>query len=133
MQENQNENPQQITISVEKNEYSMAPGSITEIKLRIQNQGENSDYFEIGIRGIPSNWVILRDQVIQLAPGEEKEISLSIQLPPPPQTQAGIYSIKVVAISQSDPKQMAQAEINLRVAVFESRGRISVMMDAVNM
>ena len=131
MQEDQNENSQQITISKEKDEYSIVPGSITEIVLRIQNQGENTDYFEIGIRGIPSNWVTLREQVAQLAPKEEREITLTVQPPPPPQTQAGIFPIKVVAISQADPKQMAQAEINLRVAVFESRGRIGVMMEAV--
>jgi len=131
MSETQSENPQQISIKIEKDEYSMVPGSITEITLRIQNLAENPDYFEIGIRGIPAYWVTLSEQVLQIEPGEEREITLTIQPPPPPKTQAGIYSIKVVAISQSDPKQIAQADINLRIAVFESRGRIGVMMEAI--
>jgi hypothetical protein len=131
MQDNQNETAQQIMLTIEKDEYSMIPGSTTEIVLRIQNKGENPDYFEIGVRGIPANWVKLQEQVVQLAPEEEREITLTVQPPPPPQTQAGIYPVKVVVVSQADSKQMAQAEINLRVAVYESRGRIGVMMEAV--
>ena len=131
MQEDQNENPQQITISIEKDEYSIVPGSISEIVLQIQNQGDNPDYLEIGIRGIPSTWVTLQEQVIQLAPGEERGITLTVQPPPPPQTQAGIFPVKIVVTSQANPRQTAQAEIILRVAVFESRGRIGVMMETV--
>ncbi len=128
---NQEENPQIIIVSVEQKEYSIVPGSSTHIALRLHNQGEKPDYFEVGIRGIPANWVALSTQVLQLAPGEESEITLTIQPPPPPQIQAGFHLAKVVVTSQSEPSQMAQVDITLRVAVFESRGRIGVMMDSV--
>jgi hypothetical protein len=131
MQPNQNESSEQILLQIEKSEYSLMPGGVTEIVLRIQNQGKNRDYFEIGVRGIPSSWVTLREPVIQLEPGEDKAITLTIQLPPPPQTQAGVYPMLIVAASQSDPNQKAEAEITLRVTVFESRGRIGVLMESL--
>jgi hypothetical protein len=131
MQENQEKNPQFITIDVEPKEYSIVPGGSTDITLRLHNQGENPDYFEIGLRGIPASWATLSTQVVQLAPDEEREITLTIQPPPPPQTRAGIQPLRVVVASQSEPSQMAEVEISLRVAVFESRGRIGVMMESV--
>ena len=131
MEENKRENPQTITISTEKNEYAMVPGVSTDILLNLTNSGENQEYYEIGIRGIPTSWVKLSDQVVNLASGEEKSITLTIQLPPPPQSQAGIYPVKVVATSQADPRQMAEVDLSLHVAVFESSGRIGVMMESI--
>ena len=131
LQEDPNKISPKILIRAEQNEYSMVPGSSTGILLHLVNQGENQDYFEIGIRGIPASWTTLSDQVVQLAPGEEREITLTIQLPPPPQTQAGVHPVIVVAVSQADPRQIAQVEIPLHVAVFESRGRIGVMLESV--
>lgn len=128
---NQDTNPQLITISAEEQEYSIVPGRSTEIALRLQNHGESQDYFEIGVRGIPISWVMLSEQVVQLAAGEERKITLNIQTPPPPQTEVGVHSMKVVAISQTDPKRMAQLDISLRVAVFEARGRIGVMLESI--
>jgi hypothetical protein len=131
MQENQEPNPQRINLTIEQNEFSIVPGSSTDIALKLHNQGETTDYFEIGTRGIPASWVTLSVQVVQLAPDEERDVTLTIQPPPPPQTEAGIYPLKVVVTSQSEPSQTASAEITLRVAVFESRGRIGVMMESV--
>lgn len=131
MQENQEENPQQISIDAEQTEYSLAPGSRIDIQVTIQNQGQSLDYFEIGIRGIPTSWVTLSSQVVELAPEEQREITLTIQPPPPPQTQAGIYPLKLVVNSQTDPKQSSQIDLTLRIAVFENRGRIGVMMESV--
>jgi hypothetical protein len=131
MQENPGDNPPIITISVEENEYAIVPGGSTDITLKLHNQGENPDYFEIGTRGIPASWATVSTQVVQLAPDDEQEITLTIQPPQPPQTQAGNYPVKVVVTSQSDPDQRAEIDITLRVAVFESRGRIGVMMESV--
>jgi len=131
MEENPNVEPTIITIRTDKNEFPMVPGVSTVVSIQLANSGGNQDYFEIGVRGIPASWVKLSEQVVLLAPGEEKEVTLTIQLPPPPQSQAGIYPVKIVVSSQSDPKQAAETDISLHVAVFESSGRIGVMMESV--
>jgi hypothetical protein len=131
MSEENNENKAWITLDCEHEEYSIVPGSSTEIKLQVQNQGKETDYIEIGVRGIPRSWTTLSPQVVKLAPEEQAEVTLTVQPPPPPETQAGIYSTKVVAISQQNPRRTAQVEVVLRVAVFEAKGRIGVMMETV--
>ena len=128
---NQDETSPRIVLSAGQSEYSLAAGSSMDILLRLSNQGENPEYLELGIRGIPANWTRLPAPVVQLAPGEEREITLTIQLIPPPQIQAGVYPFSVVAVSQADPSQMARVKITLRVATFEALGRIGVMMDSI--
>jgi hypothetical protein len=131
MSEQNNENTAWITLDCEHEQYSIVPGSSTEIKLQVRNQGEETDYIEIGVRGIPRSWTTLSPQVLKLAPAEEAEVTLTVQPPPPPETQAGVYSTQVVAISQQNPRKSVQVEVVLRVAVFETKGRISVMMETV--
>jgi hypothetical protein len=131
MSENEIENRTWITLNSEQEEYSLVPGGSTVIKMRVRNQGLEKDYIEIGVRGIPGSWVTLSTQVVHLSPGEEIEVTLTVQPPSPPQAQAGIYSLIVVAISQQDAERAAQAEVLLRVAVFDTRGRIGVMMESV--
>jgi hypothetical protein len=131
MSEQINENRAWITLDCENEEYSIVPGSSTEIKLQVRNQGEETDYIEIGVRGIPRSWTTLSPQVVKLAPEEEAEITLTVQPPPPPETQAGVYSTQVVATSQQNPRRTVQVEVVLRVAVFETKGRIGVMMETV--
>jgi hypothetical protein len=131
MSENEIENRTWITLNSEQAEYSLVPGGSSVIKLRVRNLGVEKDYIEIGVRGIPGSWVTLSTQVVHLSPEEEVEVTLTVQPPPPPQTQAGVYSLIVVATSQQDANRAAQAEVILRVAVFDTRGRIGVMMESV--
>lgn len=131
MSEHENENRTWITLKSEHVEYSLVPGGSIDIKLWVKNQGEETDFIEVGVRGIPGSWTALSTQVLQLAPEEEAELTLTVQPPPPPQTQAGIYTLKVVALSQQNPHRNAQVDVVLRVAVFETKGRIGVMMESV--
>jgi len=131
MQVNPEEMKQNITIRIEHNDYSIVPGASIDIPITLHNQGESTDYFEVGIRGISASWVTISTQVVELTADQEQTITLTIQPPPPPQSQAGVYPVKLVVASQSDPRQKAEAEVILRVAVFESRGRIGVMMESV--
>ena len=131
MEDNTNANSPEVRLFIEKREYSIVPGSVTEIAIRVRNQGETQEYFELGIRGVPANWGTLSTQVLLLGPGEEQEVTLKIQPPPPPQSQAGISALKVVAFPQGNPQNITEIELTLRLAVFESQGRIGVMMDSV--
>ena len=127
---NQDENSQNIKISALYNEYSLAPGGSTIILLQLSNHSENPDSYEISFGGIPESWAELSTQVVRLAPAQAGEITLTLHLPLPPLIQAGVYRLQVVAISQADSGQMAQAEISLRVAAFDGRGRVGVMMES---
>ncbi len=117
-----------ITLSTKEHEYSVEPGRKTEITLWLKYRGENQDYFEIGVRGIPISWVMLSEQVVQLAPGEERKVTLNVQIPAPAPADVGSYSVKVVAISQMNPKIMTQLDITLRAAAFITRGRMGVTL-----
>jgi Tol biopolymer transport system component len=125
------ESAKNIRFSALNNEYSLAPGSSTAILLRLCNQGEIPGWYEISFQGIPSSWGELSVQGLSLNPNEEQELTLNLHLPLPPLAQAGVYHLQVVAVSQTDSSQAAQVEITLRLAAFDGRGRIGVMLESI--
>ncbi len=70
--------------------------------------------------------------VIHVAPGEAKQVILTIQPPPVPQSRVGQYPLDVSAVSQSDPSRSAIAHSVLTVAAYETKGRIGVMLGSIH-
>jgi hypothetical protein len=122
---------QEISIAIEQQDFSIAPGSSTDIPLLLNNHGDHPDYLEVSLRGIPASWATFSDQVVLVNPGERREVILTLQPPPPPQTRAGHYTAQVVVTSQSEPNRIAHIDLFLWVAVLDIRGRIGVMMESV--
>jgi TolB protein len=121
----------QVALLAEKNRFEMAPGTKADIPLTIHNQGESSAFFEITITGIPGSWVTLPTPVVQVGSGQMYPVTLTVQLPPAPQVQAGTSTLKVRAVNQANPGLVAEMEFQLVVAAFMTRGRVGVMLNSV--
>jgi Tol biopolymer transport system component len=128
MDEQPKQRPARVSIQIDASEFPAIPGSSSTINFQLQNQGTIEDYFELSILGIPSAWVSFPEPVIRLTPGERKPVSLVINAPPASEKSTGWYPIKIRATSQLDPSQANEAEIILKVAVYEIQGRLGVMM-----
>jgi uncharacterized membrane protein len=132
-----NNTPQQpkeeagLILAIKEEEISVAPESKVDIHVGIINQGINEDYVDILVMGVPSEWTTIDTPVVHLAPGEAKQVILTVQPPAILQSRAGQYPLDVRAVSQSDPKRSAVARSFLTVAAYQSGGRIEVMLGSI--
>jgi len=121
----------QVALLAEKSRFEMAPGTKAEIPFTVHNQGESSGFFEITTTGIPGSWVTLTTPVVQVGSGQMYPLSVTVQLPPAPQMQAGSSRLKVRVTNQANPGLFAEMEFQLVVAAFMARGRVGVMLNSV--
>ena len=128
MVDNSNQVQKAISIQLESSEFPVIPGSTSTISITLRNLGSKEDYFEISILGVPADWINIQTPVIFLSPGEQSVVTFTILAPATPQTVAGWYPLKIVVTRQGDRTQTAEAEIALKVAVYEVQGRIGVLM-----
>jgi len=119
-----------IGVLVEATGYTVPPGESTDIRMMLRNQGSQDDSFEISLDGVPVDWVSIGTPIISLLAGEEKETTITIQPPHPPQIRAGRYPITVRIFSQESPDEVVDIGVTLTVAAYEVKGRIGVLMEA---
>ena len=128
MSEPHNDKLPHIGISIKDKRFSLIPGKSIEIPVHIQNQGHSEDDIELSVRGIPISWVSTTTPVSRLFPGEEKDITLTIQSPS--SHRAGRYPFTISATSQSDPSERAEVECTITIAAFQTQGRIGVLLES---
>ena len=81
--------PGRIGLLLGSTEFSVAPGGAVTVPFVLLNQGLEGDIFSLSVDGIPSAWVYTSTAKVQLAPGQERDVSLTIQPPRSLQTAAG--------------------------------------------
>jgi hypothetical protein len=119
-----------IGIRLDPADYSVAPGGRATIPVFLLNRGDAAGAFELSVTGIPTNWLWVASPVISLAPGEQREVQITVQPPRPPQGRVGRFPLTVRVASQEDPAEAAESEAHLTVAALEVPGRIGVLMAA---
>ena len=133
MSENPNEPQERIMIQLEEERYVVASGSRLTVKLLLRNQGLEDDRFALAAGGIPSSWVSTAEAVVSLAPGEEKEIDLVIQVPELGEVKQGEGPLIVRATSQQYPDQFAEAKSVLSFEAESVPSRIGLEMDTAQL
>lgn len=108
-----------VRVDIKPEELELAPGTIEQVKVVLQNQGEVLDQFDLEVRGIDAGWYTLTVKGMALFPGDKEEIDLTIH--PPRDGVAGSYKVDVTASSRTDPTSKATASWSLRVARPEKK------------
>jgi Tol biopolymer transport system component len=121
----------QLVLGIKEPQSIVAPEGKVDIHIGVVNKGANEDYVDIQINGVPSEWITLDNPVVHLGSNEAKQVTLTIQPPPTPQSRAGQYPLDVRAVSQSDPRRSAVARSTLIVAAYQSEGRIGIILSSI--
>jgi serine/threonine protein kinase len=108
----------EILIVIENTQLSVEPGSSVTTKVYLRNQGAPAGYYRVTVTGIPDPWVSISTQVVQLAPGEQRETGLTIHPPRTPQSRAGRYPFTVRVSSQPGPGVVSESQATLTVVAF---------------
>lgn len=111
-----------VGILLESTQFAIAPGDAIDIPVVLFNGGLEEDYFTVSAEGIPPDWIPIQPQVIQLEPGEQKEVLLTIHPPRISLSAAGPNNFKVRVTSQKNPSQYVLADCTLTLLNYSGFG-----------
>ncbi|HEX5837698.1 MAG TPA: hypothetical protein VFY26_07690 [Anaerolineales bacterium] len=121
----------QLLIAIREEEVTVAPEGRTRIHVGLINEGLTGENVTLSVQGVPAEWTTLDTPVVFLAPGEARQVILTLQPPAMPTVRVGHYSLEVRAVSQSDPRRSDTAQCVVTVAAYQSRGRIEILLGSV--
>jgi len=99
-------------------QFSVQAGSSVKIGVILFNQGLEEDYFKLSLEGIPTSWTFTPVPVVNLSPGEQQEVEITIQPPRNFQSKAGRNPIKLIISSHKAPDQSVTANLTLTIGAF---------------
>ncbi len=127
-----NREGQPLLLAIKENQVNVAPEGKVIVHTAIINKGKENDQVAIVVKGIPAEWVTIDSPMIYIAANAIKEVTLTIQPPPYPQSDVGEYHLEVEAVSKIDPWRSASVKCLVTIAAYESEGRIGVLLGSVN-
>ena len=107
-----------VGVVMEETQLAVTPGQRTVGTLVLLNQGSIVDHFRVVVEGIPADWVDL-PPVVQLMPGQQQTVTLTLHPPRTPASQAGRYGISIRVFSRDMPSQSVEVNAALTVAPFQ--------------
>jgi Tol biopolymer transport system component/serine/threonine protein kinase len=109
---------ERIGIFAETVHLSVTPGSSTTATLVVLNKGATLDHYRLSVEGVPNNWLPSPPPIIQVLPGGQQEVRLTIQPPQSPTSRPGRYPVTVRVTSQTSSDRSAEVRLILTVGVY---------------
>lgn len=103
---------------VENAHLAVDPGSSVSSRLILVNRASASRYFRVTAEGLPENWLTINPQVLQLLPGDQRDLTLTIQPPRSSFSRAGRYPLVVRAAPEPPTGRSEEAHATLTVGAF---------------
>ncbi len=107
-----------VEMILENAQLSVEPGNSATTRVLLLYQGATQAQFRLIVEGMPPSWITLASQVVQVDPGERKEIRLTIRPPRSLHSRAGRYPIAIRANNLQDPRSSTEARGTLTVTAF---------------
>ena len=107
----------ELGVSMDESILSVEPGSRVTSGVMLLNQGSVVDHFQTVIEGLPAQWLDL-PPVVQLMPGQQQMVTITIHPPKSFQSRAGRYPFTLRVISQNNPNQRVDVRGTLTVLPF---------------
>jgi eukaryotic-like serine/threonine-protein kinase len=107
-----------VGASVTPQQLSVEPGGSATASIALLNQSPNVDQFLLSITGIPDTWVASMPPAVDLLPGEQKEVVLTLLIPRAPGSRAGRHPLILRITSQRDTSQIVEVKPTLTISAY---------------
>lgn len=107
-----------VGVFLDSSQFSVEPGKTLSVVITLLNQGNQVDHFNTDLEGIPSSWIASAPPVVQMMPGDQKDITTVIRPPLESKSRAGEYSLIIKVTSQDAVDQFVEVKANLTVTPF---------------
>lgn len=109
-----------VNIRLDADTLTISPGQPpTAIKVTLLNTGSTVDWFTVTTEGVPPEWVQGPRQEIQLNPGMEQSVPLSVGVTRAPHYRAGDYPVTIRARSREKPNESGTTQALWTVLPFK--------------
>jgi hypothetical protein len=105
--------PQSVILSIEPSALQLHAGSRTIARLTMRNNSQSVGQYQLRVQGIDPNWVRIEPDQLGIFPGTEAAASLRFNIPQG--VSPATYRVIVIAVSQTDQPDQAQATLALTV------------------
>jgi hypothetical protein len=96
-------------VRLDPEQLTLTPGEPAFLRVTMFNHGSTMDRLRVAVTGIPSTWVRGAEQAVQLSPGAEATIPLTIEVPRAPESLPNDYDVSVRARSATNPDESGAA------------------------
>jgi len=108
----------QVSVTLETSTLFVEPGGSVTTSLRLLNMGSLVDHYSLKVEGLRPAWVNLSRNSVQLLPGREETVSLTIKPPLDSASLAGAHPYRVSVASTASSGRISRAEAVLNIAPF---------------
>jgi eukaryotic-like serine/threonine-protein kinase len=110
----------QLGIVVKPVNAEVTPGERVEIEVALFNQGFLVDHFEMGLSGLPDEWVTLPSEPVQLMPGAKSLLIVTVHPPQDSSARVGRHAYQLYINSRSTEQRVTLLSGSVVVAPFAS-------------
>jgi serine/threonine protein kinase len=107
-----------IGVVLEDTSLTLSPGQPTPLRLTLANLGTVVDHFSIEGEGAPSEWVRQPADAIQLMPGVQAPVVLTVTAPRTSASRSGHYQVTLRVRSRENPAEVGVAHGRWTVLPF---------------
>ena len=108
----------QIGLVLGEEKLTIAPGQAGVVRVTVGNMGRIVDHFTFSADGIPAAWLHGPDNPVQLNPGSQAPVVLSILVPRSSEAVSGARSVTIRAHSREFPEANATAPVTVTILPF---------------
>ncbi len=109
---------ERIVIQLDQEVLLLTPGVSATLQLMLANRGNVVDDLSVSVEGVPEGWIGGAAQAMSVAPGGSTPLTLTITVPPTPESSAGEYQVVVRACSSVNPNESVTADARWIVRPF---------------
>jgi serine/threonine protein kinase len=109
----------QLSVTITPTNVDVAPGGRADVQVQLLNQGMTVDHFRLEVEGLPPDWVTLHQKSIQLMPGSEGFMTLTIHPPQASDAPAGAHPYRLLVHSATNPNESASIAGQVIIKGFE--------------
>jgi hypothetical protein len=109
-------------IELEGPDIAVAPGAHAQAALIVENLGDTTDCYFVEVDGLPKGWVRLDRVEMELEPGEQSQILISLKPLRRSESRPGEHSFVVRVRSQSRPAETLDVPAALQVLPYNGFG-----------
>ncbi len=105
-----------VTLRLLPKQAVVEAGDRLDVQIHLNNQGTSVDHFRVALTGLPSDWLWLSDNDLQLLPGAQGFLLLTIQPPrtPAATAQTHPYTVTVRPVAQPQGGTSSTGEVTIR-------------------
>ena len=107
-----------IDVRLSAQTATLAVDEMAIIQVTLGNKGQISALFELEVLGLNADWLIIPDLKLNLAPGQQKTISITIKPPRLPESRAGVHHFAIKVTSSAYPQRYCQQRATLTILPY---------------